>query len=147
LVSISVRENDIAPPPVYPDLEGNLFSLAQLRGAPSVLLFWNPGCGYCQQMLPDVQEWERAKNGTNLLLISAGSVEDNRKTGLRSRILLDQNFSAGRAFGVGGTPSGVRLDARGRLTSKTAVGRKEILDSLFGLSAAMKRDLKLPASN
>jgi thiol-disulfide isomerase/thioredoxin len=23
-----------------------------------LVLFWNPGCGFCQQMLPDLKEWE-----------------------------------------------------------------------------------------
>jgi thiol-disulfide isomerase/thioredoxin len=28
------------------------------RGEESLVLFWNPGCGFCQQMLADLKEWE-----------------------------------------------------------------------------------------
>jgi peroxiredoxin len=138
LVSISVSDGDMAPPLVYPDLDGRMFPLAELRGSPSILLFWNPGCGFCQQMLPDVKAWENhaSKHGARLLVISAGSVEDNRKLGLRSTIVLDQNFSAGKAFGVGGTPSGLRLDSEGRVASKIKVGRQEIIDALLPAFAA-----------
>ena len=133
LVSISIHEGEKAPPLMYPDLEGHMFSLAELRGTPTVLLFWNPGCGFCQQMLPDVQAWEKraVKTAPKLLVISAGSVEDNRQLGLKSRIVVDQHFSAGRAFGVGGTPSGLLLDSDGRLVSKLAVGRHQILETVL----------------
>lgn len=132
-VPTSVREGDLVPPMVYPDLDGNMVSLGALRGTPTVLLFWHPGCGYCDQMLPDVQNWEKhtSKGGTKLLVISAGSVEDNRKLSLRSKIVLDQTFSAGRIFGAGGTPSGLLLDVDGRVVSKVAVGRPEILEAIF----------------
>jgi thiol-disulfide isomerase/thioredoxin len=133
LVSIGIHEGEIVPPLVYPDMDGRMFSLAALRGAPTALLFWNPGCGYCQQMVSDLQVWEKRslKDGPKLVMISAGSVEDNQKQGLKSLIVLDQNFSAGRAFGVTGTPSGLMLDADGRVVSQVAVGRQQILETIL----------------
>jgi peroxiredoxin len=132
-VALAVREGDTAPPLIYPDLEGRMVSLAELPGSPTAVLFWNPACPFCQQMLPDVKQWEKraSKKGTSLLVISTGSVEDNRKLGLRSSIVLDLNFSAGKAFGATGTPSGLRLDRDGRMISKLASGRQEILDTVF----------------
>ena len=140
LVPIQVREGEKLPPLVYPDLDGEMFSLSQLRGSTAVLLFWNPGCGYCQQMAADVRSWERhaSTNGVKLLVISSGSVEDNRRLKFRSRVVIDANFSAGRAFGAGGTPSGLRLDSEGRVVSKLAVGRQQILDSIFEMTAAAR---------
>ncbi|HUQ94778.1 MAG TPA: TlpA disulfide reductase family protein, partial [Bryobacteraceae bacterium] len=134
LVSIQLQEGDTAPPMVYPDLEGQMFNLAQLRGKPSIVLFWNPGCGFCQQMADDLKVWEKKaeKAGTQVLLISTGTVEVNRKPGFRSRVLLDQHFTAGKAFGAGGTPSAILLDENGKVASKVAVGKPEILDSIFG---------------
>jgi peroxiredoxin len=133
LVSINIHDGEKAPPLMYPDLDGYMFSLSELRGTPTALLFWNTACGFCQQMLPDLQAWENraAKTAPKLLVISAGSVDDNRKLGLKSRIVLDQHFSAGRAFGVGGTPSGLLLDSDCRLISNVAVGRQQILETIL----------------
>jgi peroxiredoxin/uncharacterized membrane protein YphA (DoxX/SURF4 family) len=133
-----LQEGALAPPLVYPDLDGKMFNLSQLRGRPAILLFWNPGCGFCQQMTEDLKVWERqaAKAGTQVLVISTGTVEVNAKQGIRSRILLDQTFSAGKAFGASGTPSGVLLDERSGIASKVAVGRQEILDLIFNAAFA-----------
>ena len=138
LVAIQLQEGATAPPLVFPDLDGRMFNLSQLREGRAILLFWNPGCGYCQQMSDDLKTWEKkaAKSGTQVVLISAGSAEANRKQGFRSPILLDQNFSAGKAFGATGTPSGVLLNAGGIIASKVAVGRQEILDGVFHAAGA-----------
>jgi len=37
---------------------GKQVSLADFRGAKTAVLFWNPGCGFCQRMLPELQKWE-----------------------------------------------------------------------------------------
>jgi thiol-disulfide isomerase/thioredoxin/uncharacterized membrane protein YphA (DoxX/SURF4 family) len=133
LVTLSLGEGEAVPPLTYPDLNGGMLSLSTLRGASSILLFWNPGCGYCQKMLDDVKAWERqaASDTPRLLVISSGTVEANRQLGLRSLIVLDQNFSAGKALGVGGTPSALLLDAHGRIVSKVAVGRDQILNAIL----------------
>jgi thiol-disulfide isomerase/thioredoxin len=66
----------------------------------SLVLFWNTGCGFCQQMLPDLKEWEAgaSEDAPRLVVVSAGSEEANREMGFTSPVLLDQNFAVGRAF-------------------------------------------------
>ena len=101
------------------------------------MLFWNPGCGFCQQMLPDLKEWETnaPEDAPKLLVVSAGSKEANKEMGLTSPVILDQQFTAGRAFGVSGTPSAVLVDAEGRIASEVAVGAPAVL-GLAGASRA-----------
>ena len=137
LLSLPLKEGDAAPPLVYPDMGGTFACLSDLRGAASLILFWNPACGFCQQMVADVKSWENGSRATlpTIVLISSGSGDDNRTMGLHSRILLDSNFSAGKAFGVGGTPSAVWLDGQGRVSSKLAVGRDEIMSLLSNRAA------------
>ena len=55
-------------------------------------------------MLPDLQEWEAdpPEGAPKLLVVSAGTVEANKEMGLRSPVVLDQQFAAGRAFGAVG---------------------------------------------
>jgi thiol-disulfide isomerase/thioredoxin len=119
-----------APEVKLPDLEGNTVELANFRGEETLVLFWNPGCGFCQQMLPDLKEWEAEapKGAPRLVVVSAGSEEANREMGLVSPVLLDQQFATGRAFGASGTPSAVLVDSEGKVASEVAVGAPAVLE-------------------
>ncbi|SPF33205.1 DoxX family protein [Candidatus Sulfopaludibacter sp. SbA4] len=124
-----VKTGDLAPALRLVDLDGNATDLAPRRGRRMLLLFWNPSCGFCQQMLEDVKKWERNRpeGAPELLVISAGSSEANREQGFRSPVLLDQNFAAGQVFGAGGTPSAVMLDGDGRVASEVGVGAAAVM--------------------
>ncbi|HYZ88357.1 MAG TPA: TlpA family protein disulfide reductase, partial [Myxococcales bacterium] len=100
-----------APTVRLPDLDGRTVDLADFRGSETLVLFWNPGCGFCQQMLDDVKAWEAnpPAGAPRLLVVSTGSVEENRALGLRSPVVLDQGFSVGGAFGANGTPMALLL--------------------------------------
>lgn len=124
-----IAKGDAVPPLRLPDLDGKTVNLAALRGRRSLLLFWNPSCGYCQNMLPDLKKWEQTPlNGApRLVVLSTGSVEDNRRQGLQAPVLLDPASSAMHVFGTGGTPSAVMLDAEGRVASEVGVGAEAVL--------------------
>jgi peroxiredoxin len=113
-----------APALQLPDLDGETVDLAQFRGQRMLLLFWNPSCGFCQQMLPELKQWAASppSGAPRLLVISAGTAESNRAQGLSSPVLLDPTFSVGPRFGVNGTPSAVLVDAEGRIASQVGVG-------------------------
>jgi thiol-disulfide isomerase/thioredoxin len=113
------------------DLSGKEIDLKNdFKGEETLVLFWNPGCGFCQQMLPDLKEWEEnpPKGAPNLLVISAGTKEANVVMGLSSPVVLDQQFYVGRSFGVDGTPSAVLVDEDGRIASEAAVGGPAVLE-------------------
>ena len=80
-------------------------------------------------MLPDLKAWEAhpPEGAPQLLVVSTGSVEENRAQGLRSPVVLDQGFTAGRAFGADGTPMAVLVDAEGRIASTLVTGAAEVL--------------------
>ena len=115
---------DPAPAIKLKDLSGKTVDLAELRDENTMLLFWNTGCGFCQQMLPDLKEWEKSQpaDAPRLVVISAGSLEDNRAMALKSTVLLDPSFQAGQAFGANGTPMGVLLDTEGKVASQVGAG-------------------------
>jgi protein-disulfide isomerase len=112
-----------------PALDGTPVSLAEFRGDPTLVLFWNPGCGYCARMLDDLRAWEAnpPDGAPRLLFVSQGDVEANRAMGLQSPVVLDQTFATGQAFGVTGTPSAVLVDAEGTIASEIAVGAQAVL--------------------
>jgi peroxiredoxin/uncharacterized membrane protein YphA (DoxX/SURF4 family) len=127
-----------APALALRDLDGERVALQEFRGRDTLVLFWNTGCGFCQRMVPDLKTWEETAGGApgapQLLVVSTGGVEANRAMGLRSPIVLDDEFAAGRAFGAGGTPSAVLVDAAGRIASGVAVGATAV----FSLAAPVE---------
>jgi hypothetical protein len=57
--------------------------------------------------------------------------------GLSSAVVLDQQFSTGRAFEASGTPSAILVDTEGRIASEVAVGAPAVI----GLAGASQADL------
>jgi peroxiredoxin/uncharacterized membrane protein YphA (DoxX/SURF4 family) len=119
-----------APELVLPDLDGHPVRLADLRGHATLVLFWNPGCGFCQRMMEDLKHWERQRSvdSPRLLVVSTGSIEANRAMGLVSPIVLDAQSEAMRAFGVGGTPMAVLVNEVGRIASPPVAGADAVLE-------------------
>ena len=118
-----------APQIELPDLNGSIVSLRYFRGKRLVVLFWDPECQYCGEMLPDLRaREENAPEGARVLLVvSTGTEEATRKMGLGSPVLLDAELAAARAFGAPGTPSAVLIDEQGRVASELAVGAPAVL--------------------
>jgi len=123
------RARSRAPDFSLPDLSGRTLSLANFWGSKTLLLFWNPGCGFCQRMLEDLKAWEAnpPTGAPKLLVVSTGSAEENRALGLRSPVLLDQGMSVGNKFGANGTPMAVLVDAQGNVASEVAAGGAAVL--------------------
>src|SRR5262249_45271653 len=75
-----------APPPAPPrpgagrraralkraDLDGKAVDLASFRGRRTMLLFWTPGCGFCQRMLEPLKAFEAAppKGAPRVVVVS-----------------------------------------------------------------------------
>jgi peroxiredoxin/uncharacterized membrane protein YphA (DoxX/SURF4 family) len=123
-----------APEVSLPDLNGKTVELARLRGNETMLLFWNPSCGFCARMLDDLKAWEQSapKGAPRIVLVSTGTADQNRAMGLSSTVLLDSGFTVGPRFGARGTPSAVLVDARGRIASGVAVGSVAALKLIRG---------------
>ena len=111
-------------------LEGEESLLSEQLQGRTAVLFWNPGCGFCQRMLPDLQRFDEAPPGDapSIVLVSTGDPEQNRSMGLQAPVLLDGSFATGNAFGATGTPSAVLVDEEGRVASGIAVGAPAVLE-------------------
>lgn len=123
------------PPPdvALTDLDGKPVAIADLAaGEETLLVFWNPLCGFCARALEDLRAFEAdpPDDATRMVLISTGSVETNAAMEVESPILLDGAFATANAYGAPGTPSAVRLDSEAKLASAVAVGA----DAVFGLA-------------
>ncbi|HYI25847.1 MAG TPA: redoxin domain-containing protein, partial [Thermomicrobiales bacterium] len=118
-----------APAFALPDLDGESRSLSDFRGEDVLVAFWNPTCGFCARMLPDLTAWEqdRPDGSPRLVVVSRGEIEANRDLGFAAPVLLDQEGAVMRQFGAGGTPAGVLIDAEGKVASEVALGAPDVL--------------------
>src|SRR3712207_1510553 len=116
-IPLVAKVGDPAPTVRLPDLNGKTLDLARFRGTRMLVLFWNPGCGFCSRMLDDLKAWEAKppKKAPKLLVVSTGTVEANKAMGLRSTVVLDQNFATASSFGASGTPRSGRASCRERV--------------------------------
>ena len=124
-----------APPIRLKDSRGKTVELKDFRGKKTLVLFWNPECGFCQRMLDDLKALDAnpPKEAPRILVVSSGTAEANKEMGLSSPVVLDQEFTTGSAFGAGGTPTAVLVDERGKIASEVAQGAPAVL-ALAGVS-------------
>lgn len=120
--SLGVGEN--APDLALPALAGGEVALRSLRGENTVVLFWNPDCGFCRDMHDDLQEWEDNRNGHSprLVVVSAGTPDEVAEEGFKSMVLLDRDSEGSAAFYAGGTPTAVLVGSDGRVRSRVVAG-------------------------
>jgi thiol-disulfide isomerase/thioredoxin len=123
-----------APPIELPDLDGIVTRLSDLSDRMKLLVFWNPGCGFCRQLLPDLKAWEAdpPPRAPELVLVAAGPAEENRAVALRSTVLLDGTGATAQAYQAGGTPMAVLVDGEGRIASTLVAGVTGVLALLGG---------------
>jgi peroxiredoxin len=116
-----------------PDLRGQWVSLPDFLGFETMILFWNPNCGFCSKMLSELRNLKEklAEGSQKLLIISVGRFDEDDFYGIRSSILLDERSTVGAAYGVKGTPSAIIVDSKGKIKSGIAIGAANI----FGLAA------------
>lgn len=126
-----------APNATLPNLDGDMVQLSDFLGSPTLMIFWSPSCGYCQDMLRTLKAWEAKppKGAPQLFIISNGTATENRKQGIRSTVVLDDDFSIGGLFSAQGTPSGLIIDENGIVTGKPVAGA----DAIFDLANATAR--------
>jgi len=127
-----LRPGDRAPEWVLEDLEGRTVSLQDFQEAEILLMFWNPSCGFCRQMLEPLLKWEEtaASSSRRLVIVAQSDASEMALAGFRSTVIIDRDARVTRAFGVNGTPMAVLLDERRRVASEIAMGA----DAFFRLA-------------
>jgi thiol-disulfide isomerase/thioredoxin len=89
----------------------------------TLVVFWNPLCGFCDAMHDDLVAWERAAGASDPALLVVSTSEDD---GFSSTVLLDPASATAERFGADGTPMAVRVAADGTIASPLASGHSEI---------------------
>jgi peroxiredoxin len=124
-----------SPAPTFelPDLAGGRKKLADFRGRSLLLLFFNPRCGFCTRIAPDLAALavDGAGGAPLPLVITTGDAEENQKLvaehGIRCPVLLQEGMEVGAQYQCNGTPMGYLLDEQGRIASELAIGGPALL--------------------
>jgi peroxiredoxin len=123
----------MAPDFELPDLSGARQRLSEFRGRPVLLIFFNPTCGFCTSMVPELAALSPGgRDGKPVpLVVSTGEVEANRQLFqtqvIDCPVLLQKEMEVAAQYQVYGTPVGYLLDEKGTLASELAVGAEALL--------------------
>jgi peroxiredoxin len=134
----SLSVGSVAPAFELPDLNGGRVSLEQFRGRSVLLIFFNPGCGFCTRMAPDIAALSAdERHGRPVpLVVTTGDADANRKLveehDIRCPVLLQEQHGLLTSYQANGTPSGYLIDADGKIASELAVGAQALLALVNG---------------
>ena len=114
------------------------------RGRPVLLVFSSPGCGGCEAVMPDVARWQQTEDARLTVAVLSGgppgqSIAGADQHGL-ARLLVDEDQTVSRSFGVTVTPTALLLDPDGRVAAAPALGADEIQRLVAGTLAAATAD-------
>ena len=107
----------------------------------TLLMFWNPSCGFCNAMRDDVRALDEGPlNGhPSLVVVSSGDPDGLREDGFNSPVLLDPMSLASSSVGAGGTPTAILVGSDGTVRSTVAGGRDAVLD----LAGVLRAEVEL----
>lgn len=135
-VSGDVALGNPAPAISMTDFDGESFELADYEGKPLVVNFWASWCPSCIAEMPDFERVHQATNGKIAFLgINQSDSRDAakdlaRKTRVTYRLAFDPHGEIFQAFGAGGMPTTVFIDADGNVVD-VVVGQLS-KDALIG---------------
>jgi len=115
-------------------LEGGRTGLADLLkpSLPVILVFSNPNCGPCQQLMPEISRWQHEYSSkVTIALISEGKAKENRAKAAQHRlklklVMVQRSREVAEQYQSYGTPSAVMIDANGTIGSFLAPGADAI---------------------
>jgi peroxiredoxin len=127
-LELNLNASDKLPVADFPSAEGGTIRLSDYKGHPLLLLFWNPDCGYCKQMLPRLRTWEISTTPDDPQVLVVSSAEYVERAHLQSMIVFDEKSMLAKLFGATGTPMSIRFDAAGKVTSEVVAGAEAFFE-------------------
>ena len=122
-----------APDFSLPDTKEKIHTLSEYRGTPVIVIFWATWCKPCREEMPSLQRaWEYLRDhGVMVLAINIGDRKEwipkfrkKMPVELDFTILLNKDSTELKKWGLKGLPSGLIVDADGRIAYR-AIGALE----------------------
>jgi peroxiredoxin len=111
--------------------DGGELGLDEFRGQKVLLVFSDPACGPCNQLMPQLERAYRAGLRGEVLVVSRGSAEANRakvaEYELSFPVALQRHWEISRAYAMFATPIGYLIDEHGVIAADVAEGAEAIL--------------------
>jgi peroxiredoxin len=107
--------------------------LSHWRGRRVLLIFFNPQCGFCEQMAPQLSalKSDGSEDRPIPVVITTGDADANRRFmeqhGIRCPVLVQRTDEVMSLFQVGGTPMGYLVDEDGAIATPVTVGAEALL--------------------
>ncbi len=94
-----------------------------------VLLFWNPGCGFCTGMTEELLALASRSTPSSaaLLIVSVANDEALQRLSDKFAVFADPDRNLAQSFGAHGTPMAIEIDAEGLIASALVAGKQEVL--------------------
>ena len=113
-----------------PLLDGGSMTLSQWRGRRLLLIFFDPDCGFCQDLAPRLA----GSAALSTLIISTGDREKNRRLFAAnlvvSPVLLQESAEVAQLYRISSTPSGYLVDEHGATDGELLMGAKALLATM-----------------
>ena len=132
----------VAPPFKLPTVDGGEIALTDYAGRRVLLVFSDPACAPCMELLPRLQAAARLSD-LPVVVVSRGGAEANRRKlaecGVTFPVALQAHWEISRLYANFATPVAYLIDEHGRTASGVAAGATAILallstgDSELGL--------------
>jgi peroxiredoxin len=126
----SLELGTAAPDFRLPDVNGRFRRLADFAGKPNLFVFFNPDCGFCQQLAPELGRLP--KQGPHVVLLSRGTAQTHmsmaRQHGWSCDVLLEPGWEVATKYGTNATPTAYLIDSKGGIASTLAVGVPAVLE-------------------
>lgn len=138
-------------------LDGSRVTPASLvaSGRPALVMFTDPRCGPCYELLPDIGGWQRVYGDRlTFALVSAGDAATNQamtaEYGIGAgTVLLQDEREVAEAFGVQMAPAALLLQPDGRIAGETVYGApavRQLVANALGLALPPAPERHLQAS-
>jgi peroxiredoxin len=126
-----LKAGAVAPEFQLPRIDGGELALNELRGKHVLLVFSDPECGPCEELVPRLQELHQRREDLQVVVVSRRGLDANRAKaaalGLSLPIVLQRQWEISREYGMFATPIAYLIDEQGILLSDVAVGVEPIL--------------------
>jgi methylamine dehydrogenase accessory protein MauD len=129
-----------APDFALPDQEGQQVSLHDYAGRRLLLVFVQPGCGPCKDVVPELNRMAAARDGASVLVVSRGDLDVNRQwansMGVRFPVLSHQGLDISRRYEAYATPFGFLIDERGVIRSRGIVNSRQAIGYVLAAASS-----------
>lgn len=128
-------EGELAPSFTLQCVNGDQVSLTDFNGRSKLIVFSDPECAPCNALLPVLIEASAHAPDVQILFVSRGSLEANKKKFLdlpdKVVVVVQQNWEISRRYATFGTPVAYFIDEEGVIRGKIAEGPGAVVKLLF----------------